>query len=44
VDLFNELKLKHTMKYIIYNMDDDMKKIQVRLPFWHFFFVARQEI
>jgi hypothetical protein len=35
VELFNELKLKHTMKYIIYNMDDAMSKIQVRLLFYH---------
>jgi hypothetical protein len=35
VDLFNELKLKHTMKYIIYNMDDAMSKIQVRLLCYH---------
>ena len=36
MELFNELKLKHTMKYIIYNMDDAMSKIQVRLLFCHF--------
>jgi len=29
VTTFNELKLKHSMKFIIYGMDEAMKEIQV---------------
>ena len=29
VTVFNELKLKHTMKYIIYDMNDAMTEIKV---------------
>ena len=29
VTQFNEMKLKHTMKYIIYKMNDGMTEIQV---------------
>ena len=29
VTVFNEMKLKHTMKYIVYKMNDGMTEIQV---------------
>ncbi|EKX37730.1 hypothetical protein GUITHDRAFT_140898 [Guillardia theta CCMP2712] len=29
VSVFNDLKLKHSMKYIVYNMNDKMTEIQV---------------
>ena len=31
VTLFNEMKLKHTMKYIVYKMNDGMTEIQVNI-------------
>ncbi len=33
VTTFNDLKLKHNMKYIIYKMNDAMTQIEVRVPF-----------